>query len=560
MADPKEFMKFQNPGGSAKLKGRFQSRDDQLKALYDLVRIESVTGSEGEVAIAHRLEAMIRELPYFQAHPEQLVLYEVGNYRKVVAALALSPAKTSRTAVVIAHMDVVAADEFGAYASYAFQPDIWTEMIHQGKVSIPSYIAEDIAHGHWVFGRGVMDMKCGLVLNLALLEQACCGEFAGNILFLAVPDEERHSDGMTGAASLLLEMKSKFGLEYDICIDTEPAFAERDPDGALIYSGTIGKLNVGAYAIGRETHVGSPFEGLSGVRMIAEITRTLELNPDLVEIVGEDLTPPVSCLLSKDMKFHYSVQTPFKASAIYNVFFLQRSPTEVMEGIRRQTEIAVRSLAQWYQERITAFHLDLPNWAKATKVMTLAEVVEYAYSMTPELVDRALESISVSHGTDVREATLTFVDAIAGSLPELHPLVVLFFAPPFYPAISSANDAMVNRVMSRVQKAARENHGVNLRRRNYFPGLCDLSYVGLGSARQDVAELRDNMPLLGRGYDLPLDDIGQLEIPVLNIGPYGRDPHKWTERLELDYSFGITPDLLYTAITEVFAHPNEMEK
>ena len=36
---------------------------------------------------------------------------------------------------------------------------------------------EDIEHGEWLFGRGTMDMKCGLALQMAMIEQACEGRF-----------------------------------------------------------------------------------------------------------------------------------------------------------------------------------------------------------------------------------------------------------------------------------------------------------------------------------------------------------------------------------------------
>ena len=46
-------------------------------------------------------------------------------------------------------------------------------------------------------GRGTMDMKCGLALQMAMIEQACEERFDGNVLLLAVPDEEVNSVGMS---------------------------------------------------------------------------------------------------------------------------------------------------------------------------------------------------------------------------------------------------------------------------------------------------------------------------------------------------------------------------
>ena len=45
-------------------------------------------------------------------------------------------------------------------------------------------------------GRGTMDMKSDLALQMAMIEQACEERFDGNVLLLAVPDEEVNSVGM----------------------------------------------------------------------------------------------------------------------------------------------------------------------------------------------------------------------------------------------------------------------------------------------------------------------------------------------------------------------------
>ncbi len=44
------------------------------------------------------------------------------------------------------------------------------------------------------------------------------------------------------------------------------------------------------------------------------------------------------------------------------------------------------------------------------------------------------------------------------------------------------------------------------------------------------------MPGFGTKYSLPLEEMQKLNLPVVNIGPFGKDAHKFTERLEKDYS------------------------
>ena len=43
------------------------------------------------------------------------------------------------------------------------------------------------------------------------------------------------------------------------------------------------------------------------------------------------------------------------------------------------------------------------------------------------------------------------------------------------------------------------------------------------------------MPAFGSKYDLPIKDMQKLNLPVVNIGPFGKDAHQYTERLEKKY-------------------------
>ena len=532
---------------------RYQTPEQTEQLLKELVAEPSVTESAAEIAIAKNVYDRLLLFPYLAEHPGQLAQYGVGEGRTLVAALALAPMKTMRTVVVIAHFDVVDIVEYGTYASLAFQMHEWTDRIRRGQVAMPEQVKVDLLAGEWLFGRGVMDMKCGLAQNISLLEQACNGDFEGNLLFLAVPDEERHSDGMRAAAPLLVKWARAFELEYALCIDTEPSVvANTASDGALLYSGTMGKLLVGALCIGKETHVEAPFEGLSGTLMIGEVTRALELHPRLTERVGREQTAPVTCLYSRDQKTCYSVQTPYKAAAYYNVLFMQRTPLEWLAVMKELTEEAMASLAEWLDRRIAENGVETPNLAKAVHVHTFAEVLAYVCDRYPEVADAA-QAILYSEKRDLRDATLAYVDAIASACKEWQPLIVLFVAPPFYPAIASALQPTVRRVIAAVQAVARERYQMDVKEQVYFPGLSDLSYVGIGDSGLGMAELAAHMPLWEKGYSLPVAELRQLEIPVLNIGPYGKDAHKWTERLERHYSLHVLPELLRAALIAVFA-------
>ncbi len=84
--------------------------------------------------------------------------------------------------------------------------------------------------------------------------------------------------------------------------------------------------------------------------------------------------------------------------------------------------------------------------------------------------------------------------------------------------------------------------------RKFYPYISDLSYGAAPREAQAIDSLKNNMPGFGVKYSLPLEDMQELNLPVVNIGPFGKDAHKFTERLEEDYSFNVAPKLVYETI------------
>lgn len=109
-------------------------------------------------------------------------------------------------------------------------------------------------------------MKGGLAAGLAVLdeigEQVLDGtdRLNGNILFLAVPDEESYSAGMRGAAGFLMDLREREGLSYDLLIDLEPM--SRDEEGQEVFLGSVGKCMPVVLVQGRTAHVSRCFDGI----------------------------------------------------------------------------------------------------------------------------------------------------------------------------------------------------------------------------------------------------------------------------------------------------------
>ncbi|MFS8541883.1 MAG: peptidase M20, partial [Tissierellales bacterium] len=87
-----------------------------------------------------------------------------------------------------------------------------------------------------------------------------------------------------------------------------------------------------------------------------------------------------------------------------------------------------------------------------------------------------------------------------------------------------------------------------IKMKKFYPYISDLSYAAAPREKNAIESLKNNMPGFGVKYNLPIEDMQRLNLPVVNIGPFGKDAHKFTERLEEDYSFNVAPKLVYNTI------------
>ncbi|MDP9138768.1 MAG: M20/M25/M40 family metallo-hydrolase, partial [Pseudomonadota bacterium] len=169
-----------------------------------LVGWMSVTGSDGEIAFPHKLANRLRSAGYFGDRPEDVhVLPISGDTRKRCNLLAFVRGQGRSTVVLTGHFDVVSIDNYGDLAPFAGSPDELTPRLLAELSASGSHplALSDLQTGRFLPGRGMLDMKSGLAAGLAVLEAfAADPQRRGNLLFLAVPDEENQSAGMRAAA------------------------------------------------------------------------------------------------------------------------------------------------------------------------------------------------------------------------------------------------------------------------------------------------------------------------------------------------------------------------
>ncbi|MBM7646149.1 arginine utilization protein RocB [Scopulibacillus daqui] len=529
--------------------GNWQTKEQLKELLVKLVEIPSVTGSASEIAMSEYIQLKLSELDFFKANPHMLELHPTHDGRKLVTALVKN-GRSKKTVILLSHFDVVDIEDFGDWKNLAFRPDELTQAFNNHKDRLPEDVKDDLEKGQWLFGRGSMDMKAGLALEMSVLEEASAGHFTGNVLLLSVPDEEVNSLGMTTAVSVLLDLAEKYDLEYTAVLNTEPSFSKYPGDETCyIYTGSIGKVLPGFFCYGKETHVGEPLSGLNANYMVSEINRLMELNTDFCEMIEGEITPPPTNLMQKDLKIDYSVQIPHTAVAMFNLLTLNQPIDEINAELLKVAKAAAGQIEEHHFNQSKKFS----QWASfkpqsmSVRVMTFEQLKKEAIALYGQSEIDRLESYTLANFQELgdRDLSTRLVYDLASLCKHLAPMIILFYSPPFYPAVSSRDNPRIMDVVTNVIKAAKEQN-IDIEHQYYFAGLSDLSYAALQQDSVSLYHLFGNMPLNGKRYDLPINAMQTLNLPVLNLGPYGKDAHKWTERLDVDFSFGkLRPLLTY---------------
>ena len=519
------------------LRPRFSPRGERIyETMLRLVAIPSVTGSDGgENQCARFIGDWLSRIPYFKENPDGVSLVRLREDpldRRAVLALVKAARPTRRTVVLTGHIDVVDVDVCGPLRPWAFDPEAYTARI--GGIELPDDARRDLESGNYLFGRGVSDMKTGIAVNLCLLEEyaAAREELDFNVLLFLVPDEEGDSTGMRLSLPVLRELQAREGLEFIVCVDTEPTLGDKEPG---VYFGTIGKVMPFFLCIGRETHVGDYRDGLNSTLIASYLNLSIEGRG--AESFGGQTFPPDCCLRLRDLRGRYAVTLPERTVAYYNCLTVTRTPASILADMKADAEKALRMAFE---------HVERRDWP--VRVLDVEEVFRRAEAVTglsrDRLVDELLPGMSETDGRDRNVELLSLLLDRAG---EKGPLVVVGFLPPYYPSRFNEGQTVSERAIRSAAEGVRHflsERGWGFTEVEIFQGISDLSYTGFRGHAEDIVPLAANMPLWGHGYSLSLDELGALDIPSVLLGPIGADDHKITERVELHYSMEVLPEVL----------------
>ncbi|MBC5723708.1 M20/M25/M40 family metallo-hydrolase [Flintibacter sp. NSJ-23] len=535
--------------------------DEALALTKKLVSIPSMNNSDGgERAVADYMAAWIRELPYFKAHPDQVITQPLKDdpYDRInVVAIAFgSRSNSNETIILHGHHDTVGIDDYGSIKEYAFDCDALPEKI-KSITSDPEVLA-DIESGEWMFGRGSSDMKSGDAVNMVLMRYFTehLNQFDGNLIFMTNPVEENQHTGIIESLNVLEELKAKYGLTYKMAMNTDfisPAFP--GDTAHYFHAGAVGKILPCFYIIGKPTHSGQGFEGFSASMVAAEITRNIDMRAEFSDVYNGEFAMPPTVLKMRDLKPSYDVQTAFSAFVYFNYFIHNMEMDEIFARLRKVAEDALNTVDTYTDEQNKVYckmtGADYYKREYQLKVMEYSELYEKAKALKPDVDEdiRAITKQSLEENLDRRELCLKIVEYLANNILSINtPTVILFLAPPYCPRNTLKREipeegALLDSVVDLLNQLGQEM-GEELKMMQFFPVLTDSSYLKLDDTDTSIKTLVDNFPDMKGHYDVPLDQIKRLNIPAFNFGCHGKDAHKWTERVHKEYSFGKLPIIM----------------
>ncbi len=528
-----------------------------------LTRQPSATGTAEEAAFGPWLAARLAAA--FATWHADVWTFPVapGDARHCVALLvrggqSRGSEKSRETVVLTGHYDTVSTRDYGDLADLATDPEALAPALLARLSATASTPAEvrakaDLASGAFLPGRGLLDMKGGLAAGIAAAERFAAAGGRGNVLFLAVPDEEAASSGARRAAPELGAIASAQDLVLVAALNLDAIADDRDgADGRVVALGTIGKLLPTAFVVGLPTHAGYPHAGVNAAVLAAAIAARVEWAPELTDPGKGPGTPP-SLLSLRDGKPGYDVTTPATAFATFNVLTVSRSPGEVLDAFDALCREAVdRALAELRLRRaeFRASPAAIDEVA-AMPVMRFATVADHARRSKPMALGATLDGLDVPT-IPLPERCRILTERLWQASGLSGPAVVTGFGSiPYLPTRLSAspNALRLATAVSEARQAVGARHGTTIGADPVFAGISDMSFLGEAD-EASLAPVAYNTPGWAEWVQWP-ERGGIAGLPIVNVGPWGRDYHTPLERIHVAYGFEVLPDLVEAIVQGV---------
>ncbi len=539
--------------------------DEILELLLNLCSIPSVTGIPGaENNVPEFLHEKIRQWHYFQRNPKNIWFENLRDdhlKRVNFCAMVRATPATKRTVILISHHDVVTTDMCGHLHNVAFTPNEYGDALRQ--VSLNDEAQSDLDSREWLFGRGVSDMKSGMAVQIGFLAEAAShpDKLKANIMLMTLADEENNGFGVHQAVRMLVEMQEKEELEYIACIDSEPTITNEDKNRGRIYTGSIGNTTPFALCIGRESHVGEYFHGINAALTASYLVQELEGAPKTSDSWNGKHYSPAACLKLKNINKGYFVTLPERVAVVFNALTVSTTPAQWMKMLAKAAQKSLDSAMSLLYRRRDALrkagYAGLPTDTCIPYVIRyedlLKEVSRRVAVPVEKLQTDFIEKLDPHMDSQERGIELTnYLLDISGLKG---PLVVIGLLSPYcQPRINRRRTKKELAVIDAVEKVistAKERFGTVIEHNEVYEGISDMSEMGFQGDKSEIDTLVKN--LIGWGSDLkhPFREMQWLDIPVVNLGPIGKDAHKLTERVHIPFLLDVLPELFRTLVQSI---------
>ncbi|WP_251861927.1 M20/M25/M40 family metallo-hydrolase [Clostridium sp. Marseille-Q2269] len=539
------------------------SKEKILDTLERLVKVPSISGTEKENLAVDEIYNILMDIDYFKNNNDNVKIHNIEgdmHNRRFLTALLEGGNPSKEIIILTGHLDVVDIDEFGTLKNIAFDYKKYTQKV--SNLVLDEDSKKDLQSNEWIFGRGTSDMKYGLALYIELLrELSKSRNFKGNILFLTVPGEESNSEGMLGAIPYLSKLKDD-GYNFKCLFLSECCIPKYEGDNIKrIYIGSVGKIMPTFFCVGKATHVGNPFGGLNPNLLVSEINRLIEYNVDLSDEYKGDTTPPPVCLKQADLKELYSVQNPIYTYSYYNLLTIKKTPDEIMRTLKSISKEAFCNTLKIIKENYKKYKslcgskleedLDIEP-----RIVTFEELYKEVLNENKDFSQYIQKSIEKwkEQKLDNQTIGIKIIKETFEKYKYQQPMIVIAYNVPYYPHryFDSKNPKYTNLLNSldNMRRYSKEKYNVDIQKENFFMGISDLSYTGLDE-NFNIEYICENMPGLGYTYKFPEKELKKLDIPSVIFGGFGKDFHKYTERLNIPYSMDIVPQLYMYILKEM---------
>jgi arginine utilization protein RocB len=547
-----------------------QCFEDVKEITECLVKIPSIVNTDGEKNCAKEIYKYYSNLTYFKENPDYLLLQEIKDDEmeryNVISMVKGTKGNSNKTIILMGHLDTVGVEDFGSFRDYAFDPDKLPEILK--SLNLGHEVDTDILSGEYLFGRGALDMKSGIAGHMYLMKYFSehLDELDGNIISISEADEEGNSNGIISALEVLKEWKEKYNLEYIAAINADYSTPYDGKDeNQYVYFGNVGKLLPSFHVVGKGTQVGQAYEGLDPNLIVAELTRNIELNTDFCdEMMGEVTLPPIS-LKQSDFKEGYTAQTAIAAQSYYNFFTFTMSPGDVIKKMKEKAiesfDNALDYVNKSYEKYCKLSNMDFTKLNWETRVYTWEEFYNELATIHGEkfkiyMHNFAKELNELFPSLDLREfSTIVINEAWTKWSDDKSPAIIIYYSSQFYGRITvTGKNELERQLLDSVREAVefvQDYSDKPIKTKMFYPYVSDANFIASSDDIGEIKTLKKNMPAWGTKYTYPIDDILEINVPVVNIGTFGKDGHKLTERVHMKYTFENVPNITYTTIRKL---------